>query len=698
MAENKDFGETTDTLKMAPTSTKPKKGDSAADLLAKQMLVQQNQQKEQDEEQKGKKDKTYYVSDKSGVQRRRRLRSGSEFEKADILRGKGFGELVTEKLMGDKSLGSSLKDTMKEKLWSKGMGIKKSLSIMNLLSKAPGGLGKILPALYGKARGKSKSEISYFTGVHAPSVPGQEDQIDEPSTSLPTATKSGVSGNVLGSKEVMAALKLVSRNTMPLLLMGKDIDVIRQNVKKLVEKIVGKGTSSDKASGKSLKEGELKEKTDVDFGRFLEQEQQKQETAKMFEEEKVAEDEKSHNELIETIKKSYRWGEKSQPETAEKEKKDGGGMLSMLADLISNFLGDKLKSILGGALGLAKKVGGGILRAGKSVAKFGGKMLSKGASMAKGAMGGIKSALGLGGKAAGAAKTGINTAKAALLQAKPGTAVKVAETAEKAGAALAKAGGTASKVAGAGSKLLKGGGKLLGFLKSVPGLSAIAAGADLVMRIQDVNAKLESGEITDADYKKEITKAIGGAAAAGLLPVLGAAVGSVIPGVGTLAGGLAGGAAALFGGDEIGAWLAGKMYDYFMEDKKEPEKKTAETASKVTPGGNKLVSVSPESKAPTQKQLKEMDKDLAAMEAQDAPPRATPVTPPPSPLGPRVSAATNESRNLEQSARNSAPVIINKTTNVSGGGSSGGGGGGGINVRNTEPVLVRLQYQSLRTI
>jgi hypothetical protein len=90
-------------------------------------------------------------------------------------------------------------------------------------------------------------------------------------------------------------------------------------------------------------------------------------------------------------------------------------------------------------------------------------------------------------------------------------------------------------------------------------------------------------------------------------------------------------------------------------------------------------------------------KEEAHMQATQT--TATPQQTPPSSLGPRATAATKENQNLAgPSAKSSAPVIVNKTTNVVNNGGVSGGSGGGGRVRNDEAVLTRLQYQNVRPV
>lgn len=637
--------------KKTKTTTKPKKPKAAASSSSPSSTPEANSKAGSPESQStggkpsaGKQDDKYYwtTNPKTGKPMRKRKRTGSDYEDMDIVRSKSLGQLASERMMGGAGIGASLKGAMKDKIAAKGNAIKKAFDPMNMLSKLPGGLGTMAATAWGKKRGRDPKDISYFTGIHAPDkepVPDKEETV----TATKVGKKSG-SGGGLG---------------------GGAVGILKEIKQTIIDK--------------------------------FEDDKKQKEIEKNFDEQKKAEEDKKHKELIDAIH-GIHGGEKATP-VKEQQK---SGLLGMLGDLLGGFLG-KGKGLLKGVGSVAKRIGKGVVSAGKSIVKGGKNLAVKAGRGVKGAFTGMKSALGFGGKSATVASKGLDASKAALTQAKPGTVVKVAEAAEKAGAAAAKGGKTAAKVAGAGSKLLKGGSKLLGFVKAIPGLSLITAGADLVMRLKEVNDKKASGEISDADYKKEITKAIGSAAAAGLLPLLGSAIGSIIPGVGTVVGGLAGAGAALMGGDKIGGWLAGKMYDYFVDDKKsgataskaESKKPTASPVASTT--SNPTKQAKGWESGPTSKQYIEDPNNPGKFVEVPKKESAKPVATPPKDLGKRVTQATATNMNLNSASttKEKAPPVVNKNTHINSGGSSGGSAGG---VRNDESVLQRIQYWNTRAV
>ena len=617
------------------------------------------------------KNKYYFTPSKSGKPSRKRYRTStsayggggddeaSKYEVADVTSSKGLGYLASEKMMSGKGLGASLKEAFKDKIAAKATSFKKKFDPMNMLSK----ISPLAATAYGKKFGRKNSDISYFTGVRPTADPAEMEK---------SYTES-VSNKSNRSEKTQSVSNKSNRSEKT------------QTAKKVSNK------------GETIRggAGTLKQIYKIISDKF-EEDIKLREIDKNFEEEKKSEDERRHKELIDAILK----GKGPKGKEKKEEKKSGlfdmlGGLFGMIKGLPGMLMGG-LSSMLGlKTLGrIGSKMVGGVFSAGKSIVKGGVELAGKAGSLIKG---GVKSAMGFGSSAVksvgSVASKGVEAAKTGLGAVKAGTATKAAEVAEKAGSALAKGGKTASKIASGASKLLKGGGKLLGFLKAIPGLSLITAGADLVMRIKEVNDKKEAGEISDADYKKEITKAIGSAAAAGLLPILGGAIGSVVPGVGTVIGGLGGAAAALLGGDKIGGWLAGKMYDFFVEDKKGSASEVKkDTASPVPSASSSGSPTGAPGASPTG----------SSSASPSNSPSASPSGGAEMPSTARVNAAVSENQSLvgpSATMSQGSPTINKSTTNIMGGGGGGGGGSnGGTSIRNEEPILMRVQYGKVRPV
>ena len=90
--------------------------------------------------------------------------TSSKYEKAAIVRGRTFGQIVSERMLRGEGSGSALSGAVGEKIGAMGMGIREKFNPIRLLNKVPI-LGGALATMYGMKRGKSAADISYFTGA-----------------------------------------------------------------------------------------------------------------------------------------------------------------------------------------------------------------------------------------------------------------------------------------------------------------------------------------------------------------------------------------------------------------------------------------------------------------------------------------------------------------------------------------------------
>lgn len=128
------------------------------------------------------KQKYYYtINPKTNKPMRKRIRTGSGYEEADITRSKGLMQLASERMMSGQGIGSSIKGAITDKIKARATGFKRMIDPMNMLSKIPG-IGKLAATAYGMKMGRSASDISYFTGIHAPEKLQQsQPDVDTPS-------------------------------------------------------------------------------------------------------------------------------------------------------------------------------------------------------------------------------------------------------------------------------------------------------------------------------------------------------------------------------------------------------------------------------------------------------------------------------------------------------------------------------------
>jgi len=153
------------------------------------------------------------------------------------------------------------------------------------------------------------------------------------------------------------------------------------------------------------------------------------------------------------------------------------------------------------------------------------------------------------------------------------------------------------KAAAKESKILKGAKGTLNFLKKIPGLSLIAAGATLIYDVNNAIKQNEAGKITDTQMKKTIVGSVGGAlggvGGGEIGAMIGGALGSVVPVVGTLIGGVAGGVGGFLLGESVGKEIAEKSFDYFVGNPDAEPK-----VSKATPVAKETQSTPISAKSP----------------------------------------------------------------------------------------------------
>ncbi len=251
--------------------------------------------------------------------------TSSQYEKAGIVRGKTFGQIVSERMLRGEGGGSSLSGAVGEKIGAVGMGIREKFDPIRLLNKVPV-LGGALATMYGMKRGRSAADISYFTGagrfLRQQPIAGELGDVP------------GQGGTGLASK-VKSTLKIEGTSGTP-----------QKNINNI------------KTSLGALKKLYALERMWYDYDKKMRDDEKRQkEIEENFKEEN---DMERHRELIKSLT-----GKDSKIKSKEKIKKDESkGFFGGLLDLFQTFLGVKLldglfsvmgrglSSLLGGTLGL----------------------------------------------------------------------------------------------------------------------------------------------------------------------------------------------------------------------------------------------------------------------------------------------------------------------------------------------------------
>lgn len=86
-----------------------------------------------------------------------------EYQKAKDIRSKSFGDLMTENILQNKSIGGSLSSAISEKTKAKVTGIKQTFDPLNMAKFVTGG-SSLGPAILGKILGRKKEDIKFFSG------------------------------------------------------------------------------------------------------------------------------------------------------------------------------------------------------------------------------------------------------------------------------------------------------------------------------------------------------------------------------------------------------------------------------------------------------------------------------------------------------------------------------------------------------
>jgi hypothetical protein len=86
-----------------------------------------------------------------------------DYQTAKDIRGKSFGDLMTDKLLKDRGIGASLGATISEKTKAKMTGIKETFDPLNLARVMTGG-SSLGPSILGKILGRKKEDVKFFAG------------------------------------------------------------------------------------------------------------------------------------------------------------------------------------------------------------------------------------------------------------------------------------------------------------------------------------------------------------------------------------------------------------------------------------------------------------------------------------------------------------------------------------------------------
>lgn len=582
----------------------------------------------------------------------RLLKKSSDYSKHRQIRKTGLSKLITEKLLAGESIGRSISSSISESTKARFVGIKEKFDPLNIARAMTGG-SRLAPALLGRMMGRSKEDIEYFAGTQGKGPGKGRRNTSKVSNKDPFTTNIGPS------------------RVLPL----RRDDSVADITAKLYNLL-------QKTHDRKIKE---------------------QEQLSSMSSKKKMEDEASHKELLSAIR-AVGGGQKSGgPGGAGGV--DDDDTEGWLAAAIGGWAGWKLmrggwKAFRGLTKTIPDKIADKIWDKGKSTAtriSDSRKGIRVGKDVSANKAQSLRRTM-TSREIAKLEKQGIKWD--AATQRFKDTKTNKFVSAEKAASKVGKSvpGATASKVTKA-SKTLSGAKGVLKFLRKIPILSTLAAGAIALQEISDAIEAREQGAMNDDQLHKAVTGIVGGllggVAGAEVGAAVGAAIGSVVPVAGTLVGGVAGGIGGFLLGEAGGKYIAEKLYDYLSNNEDAEPKSTAQPVSKTDTVTS--AEVPKETPGTTVKKAKGsgVSQDMKVMGSGQA---SLVITPPETDT--KLQTSVSENNNMKLSALTESDMgsgggaaVINQSS-INGTTGKNTISVAHTNVRNPEPSLKRSNYES----
>ena len=585
------------------------------------------------------------------------------YKQASQIRKKSLKDLITEKLIEDKGILTSVKSGISEKMQARSTGLKEKFDPLNIAKMLTGKLGS---ALLGRMTGRSKEDISYFSGdKKAKKTKPKPAYINEKLNKSDVGLYSAISeGNTQSMKKGDGIATILAR--MYNLIKAEQINSLkRYQIEKSFKKIREKE-----------KEKRNKELIDVikSLGSFavVKTEAKKEESGGLFDLIKG---------LIETSK-------------------------NMLLGVISsafNNLWNLIKPIweviqqIGGAIGL-----GALLSKLKGIFDKGKPPIIPGEPKpAEPKPAEPKPAEPKPGEkpAEGEKKTEKKPDKTAEKATKKGKekyeekkSTKVEKVEEKP---------KATKI----SKILKGAKGVLKYFTKLPFIGGIAGAFEMMETMKQAIADREEGKIDDKQLREVMVSSAAQIIAAGAGTSMGATIGATIGAVGgpigAFLGGATGAALGYVGGKKAGKAISEKLFEHISNSSGEVEPVVTATPEE----NNKPVESTTET--PAIKGSNTNQPMPAATPATSASPTATPPAPKVTPVssGGRTDSQLESTMSKNAEIKMTAAPAMNTTiidNSHSIGNNSGGGGGvaidGSVSPRIDDPTLLRVQRQYKRPV
>jgi hypothetical protein len=586
------------------------------------------------------------------------------YKQASQIRKKSLKELITEKLVEDKGILTSIKSGISEKMQARSTGFKEKFDPLNIAKMLTGNLGS---ALLGRMTGRSKEDISYFAGnKKAKETKPKPAYINEKLNKSDVGLYSAISeGNTQSMKK------------------GDGIATILARMYNLIK--------SEQIN--SLKRHQIE---------------------KSFKKIREKEKEKRNKELIDVIKSL---GSFTQIKTIEK-KEEGGNLFDFIKGLIEsakNMIFGVVSSAFNNLWNLIKPIWEVIQQIGGAIGL--GALLSK----LKGIFDRTKPPI------PGEPKpTPAEPKPAEPKPAEPKPGEKPAEGEKKTGEK--KPDKTAEKATKKGkekyeeekkstkiekaeekpkatkiSKVLKGAKGVLKYFTKLPFIGGIAGAFEMMDTMKQAIADREEGKIDDKQLREVMVSSAAQIIAAGAGTSMGATIGATIGAVGgpigAFLGGATGAALGYVGGKKAGKAISEKLFEHISNSNGEVEPVITATPEE----NNKPVeAISTETPTPKGSNTNQPTPTPTSTPAVTAPtPKVTPVSSGGSKTDSQLESTMSKNAEIKMAA---APAmnttIIDNSQSI--GNNSGGGGGvaidGSVSPRIDDPTLLRVQRQNKRPV
>jgi len=588
------------------------------------------------------------------------------YKQASQIRKKSLKDLITEKLVEDKGVLTSIKSGISEKMQARSTGLKEKFDPLNIAKILTGKLGS---ALLGRMTGRSKEDISYFAGdKKAKETKPKPAYINEKLNKSDVGLYSAISeGNTQSMKKGDGIATILAR--MYNLIKAEQIN--------------------------SLKRYQIE---------------------KSFKKIREKEKEKRNKELINAIKSL---GSFAVVKTEAKKEESGGlfdfikGLIetakNMLLGVISSIWSG-LWSVIGPLMTLIGEIGG-VLGLKSLLDRLRGIKTPTIPSEPKPGTAEPKPAEPKPAEpkpaeqkpgekpAEGEKKTGEKPNKTAEKATKKGKekyeeekkATKVEKVEEKP---------KATKM----SKVLKGAKGVLKYFTKLPFIGGIAGAFEMMETMKQAIADREEGKIDDKQLREVMVSSAAQIIAAGagtsMGATIGATIGSVGGPIGAFLGGATGAALGYVGGKKAGKAISEKLFEHISNSSGEVEPVVTTTPEE----NNKPVEATTET--PTVKGSN-TNQPMPAATPSSASPAATPPAPKVTPVssGGRTDSQLESTMSKNAEIKMAAAPAMNTTiidNSQSIGNNSGGGGGvaidGSVSPRIDDPTLLRVQRQNKRPV